>query len=177
MPRSLKRFALPALLLLLIPLLCGVRTGSAASPASEPKKGVSASARQTPAVRKAPAAPKRVVLHPKPEAPSEEPETGFRMTWKGGKLLLSFASRSRMVLQPQAPLVVQLTSEEALDLEPAVVTNTEWLPSTQSLAIAATGLKRGTAYTVKGIAAFTACAAQGQPCRKLKAPFRLTFAP
>ena len=124
--------------------------------------------------------PHGLVLSPKVVTQTTPPPaTEFHLAPKSkDQLTLSFFARDPAArLDPKAPYFIQLLSpEEGLELEPSVLTPTEWPKVLEPLTIAVKGGKAGQSYEIIGEAAYTVCGGKGATgCRKIKTPIAFTL--
>jgi hypothetical protein len=118
----------------------------------------------------------QVVIRPK-VAPAPPETSGFRVTrMKDGNLSLSFFSRdSRLHLDPTGPFVIQFNTLGVFDVEPSVITGTEWPQRPKPLTLKLKNLAPGKKYSLAGAAAYNLCGPAPKSCRKVKSEIHYTI--
>jgi hypothetical protein len=127
-----------------------------------------------PAATPTKARPKSAVIRPNVRG---EP-TGFQITavtGKPGALDLHFASTDpSQVLDPKSSIVIQLNMSRGLQVQPSIITSSEWPKGANRMTLAYKGnLTRGT--WIDGAATYTTCKTGTTTCRKVQSRIRADF--
>jgi hypothetical protein len=91
---------------------------------------------------------------------------------------LSFISRDpNLELNTRGGFVAQLTSEEPLEVEPAVITRSKWPVGAKSVILSFKGASAGLPNLIEGEVAYLYCHKGTKACTKAVSPLSLTVRP
>jgi hypothetical protein len=122
---------------------------------------------------------KEIVIKPREaEPPKAAPMTWFDLSYSAEKLMLSFRTRdSALRLDSRSPLVIQLDTEEPLEIEPSLITAENWPKSGDSMPLAVKGAVRNQDNAVVINASYRVCSSKTKRCQREKSQVMFQFKP
>jgi hypothetical protein len=123
---------------------------------------------------------KTIMIQPK--VARIDPPAKFALTQTRSGLMLRFQSSDpNLFFNAEKPFTVQLLTAAPLELEPSVITNSNWAPKARELPIQIKGALPNSSNKIQGAASYWVCQktpkAGTKPCKKARAEIDFEFKP